>query len=162
MTDPSLTSEALDTIEAETLAIHKPHEVYENYEEGDEHKYEPNLVICFECSEDHVEVEYEDGTLEYESDGGIVTFPCVPFILATELRRLRTENEEQSLTELLIEHQPSQWRSFTTDEIVYRCCGQDFGPVSKKRGKDSPTPYALWVEHVASAYRAALTGEATT
>lgn len=55
------------------------------------------------------------------------------------------------LLEILTSHRPSQWRSFTTEEIVYRCCGQDFGPVSRKRKRDAPDAYQLWAAHVAHA-----------
>lgn len=51
----------------------------------------------------------------------------------------------------LKEHKPSRWRSFTTDEAVLRCCGQDFGPVSKRRKRDTPDARDEWADHVAAA-----------
>lgn len=46
-------------------------------------------------------------------------------------------------------HQPSRWRSFTTDEEVLRCCGQDFGPKTARQRKDAPSAWDLWADHVA-------------
>lgn len=50
----------------------------------------------------------------------------------------------------LMAHQPSRWRSFTTDQEFLRCCGQDWGSFKKKR-KPEEEAYAEWARHVSDA-----------
>ncbi|KUF05683.1 hypothetical protein [Leucobacter sp. G161] len=58
--------------------------------------------------------------------------------------------DEAKLASMLQEHRPSQWRSFASDTIVYRCCGQDFGRLTGKPRKADRDPRELWEEHMAS------------
>lgn len=53
--------------------------------------------------------------------------------------------------DFLRKHRPSRWRSFTTDQEVLRCCGQDFGPVAKRQKKGAPDAWDQWADHVAAA-----------
>lgn len=55
------------------------------------------------------------------------------------------------LAEVLARHQPSRWRSFTNDNEILRCCGQDFGNATRKgkRGDDE-RGWDAWLAHVAA------------
>lgn len=48
-------------------------------------------------------------------------------------------------------HKPSRWRSFTTEMEVLRCCGQDFGPVTRRPKRGDPDAWDLWADHVVAA-----------
>jgi hypothetical protein len=48
----------------------------------------------------------------------------------------------------LLAHQPTRWRSFTTEQEFLRCCGKDWGSFKKKRKPDEEA-YPEWARHVA-------------
>ncbi|MFT3871086.1 MAG: hypothetical protein QM714_02790 [Nocardioides sp.] len=56
-----------------------------------------------------------------------------------------------TLAERLNEHQWTTWRSFTNDNTIRRCCGQDFGNATRKgRRGDAEAAAAALNEHLAS------------
>lgn len=59
--------------------------------------------------------------------------------------------EQVSVAEALYEHQPSRWRSITTELEVLRCCGEDFGPATRRPRKGEPTAWEAWANHVSAA-----------
>ena len=54
------------------------------------------------------------------------------------------------MAEVIAAHTPSRWRSFSNDNTVLRCCGQDFGNATKKAKQgDDEKAYATHAAHVA-------------
>lgn len=52
----------------------------------------------------------------------------------------------------IVAHRPSRWRSFSNDNEVLRCCGQDFGNATRKaRRGDDEQAWADWAAHVEAA-----------
>ena len=62
----------------------------------------------------------------------------------------------------LAKHRPTRWRSFSNDNEILRCCGQDFGRLTGKPKRTDPDPYALWAQHVAETYTKANAAEGST
>lgn len=52
---------------------------------------------------------------------------------------------------LIAQHRPSRWRSLDNDQIVLRCCGQDFGRLTGKPRRSDRSAVELWEEHLADA-----------
>lgn len=55
------------------------------------------------------------------------------------------------LAQALRDHEPSRWRAWTTDLEMLRCCGQDFGSMTRRPRKGAPTAWDAWADHVAAA-----------
>lgn len=69
-----------------------------------------------------------------------------------------SDDQRVDLALIIAAHQPSRWRSFTNDNEILRCCGQDFGnPTRKAKRGDSDTAWAAYSEHLALIIAAALT-----
>jgi hypothetical protein len=59
--------------------------------------------------------------------------------------------QQARFAQVVCEHQPSRWRSITTELEVLSCCGQDFGPVARRPKKDDRTAWEAWADHLAGA-----------
>lgn len=60
------------------------------------------------------------------------------------------------MEDVLAAHKPTLWHSFTNENEILRCCGQDFGNATRKPSRDdADKTWAAWSAHVAEALTAA-------